>query len=350
LPSGYCFAVDCRLPFAVQAIIQDMRSVASAPDISIFIEVSFGLAPQEAAIEPATLVWNEAPHGPYGYSRFAVLDTPTMSWWTMQWPVSGVLLPSAKLHSHYARHHRLFLIDAAPQNLAFFASHVKGIVHVHESIPPTSPHETMLLTNLSRTEQTLSQLPNVICQDDGTMPSFIVAASRGHPNASRWARRREFVCSPYALDKGRVSTFVQLYRAIAEPDVRFYPMHTNTWFYMRIAGAASSSDIKTVSYRYATCRTEALLEPLQDEAVGSCEGKLALNAVDSYVSNNAAGLSQAVKAQHAGAAAVARVPAASLAGDAGNRRTSIVAVYASCAAFLAFVGLRVREARAHTLL
>ena len=296
LPHGYCFAVDCHwgLPFAVQAILQDMRSTASAPHISIFVQVSFSLALKDAAIEPATLVWNEAPHGPFGYARFAVLGEPTMSWWTMKWPVSGRLLPGARLHSHYARHHRLFLVDRAPQQLAFFDSHVKQVVYVHDSIPPTSDHETMLLANMSHTEQTLAQLPSVICHDDEKAPSFIVAATDGHPNASRWARYRDFVCRPHTLDRGRISTFVQLFQAVADPDVRLYPMHTDTWFYMHIPGAASSSDIKTVSYRYATSRTTSFAEPIQDEASGSCAERPSPAAVAAYVANSAASLKQAI--------------------------------------------------------
>jgi len=359
LPDGYCFAVDCPLPFAVQAILQDMRSVPSAPDLSVYIEVNFGLALPQAVIEPATLIWNEAPHGPFGYSRFAVLNEPAMSWWTMRWPTSGVLLPSARLHSHYARHHRLFLLDEAPQNLAFLAPHVKSIVRLHDSIPPTSDHETMLLVNLSRTEQTLSQLPSIICKDDGSTPSFIVAATRGHPNASLWARRRDFVCTPHAVDKGRISTFVQLYRAVAEPEVRLYPMHTNTWFYIQrcasdacASGAASSSDIKTVSYRYATYRTKNLAEPFQDVAFGSCDGKPSAAAVASYVAGNAAGLTRAVAAHHAVDATTSRSPVAKvLVGQAEDRHVRFVTVAVSSVACVLLVGsVLVRRARAHTLL
>ena len=340
LPNGYCFAVDCGLPFAVQAILQDMRTIPTAPELSIFIDVNFGLAHREAVIEPATLVWNEAPHGPFGYSRFAVLNKPTMSWWTMKWPATGSLLPNAKLHSHYARHHRLFLIDDAPQNMAFFASHVHEIQYVHDSIPPTSGHETMLLINLSHTEQTLSRLPTILCQDDGDEPSFIVAATREHPNASLWARRRDFLCNPRALDKGRISTFVQLYRPVAEPDVRLYTMHTNTWFYLQIPGAASSSDYKTVSYRYATYRTETLSEPFQDVAFGSCEGRPNLTAVSSYVTNNAEGLKSAVTAHHGDAAAATPKPAASLVLQSeDSSKLGTFTVYVACMACLLLVGL-----------
>jgi hypothetical protein len=296
LPDGHCFTVDCPVPFAVQAIIQDLRSVPSAPELSIFIEVKFGLALDGAELEPATLIWNEAPHGPFGYARFAVLQQPSMSWWTMRWPASGVMLPRAKLHSHYARHHRLFLIDGAPQELSLFESHVKEIAYVHESVAPTSAHETMLLLDLAHTEQTLSQLPNIICQDDATMPSYIEATLAGEPEAKLWARRRDFVCNPVALKKGRISTFVQLYRAVSSPDVDLYPMHTNTWFYVQMPGKAFSSDIKTVSYRYATNRTSSLLEPLQDEKFGSCEGGANRSALAAYVANNNAGLARAVTA------------------------------------------------------
>ena len=319
LPPGHCFAVDCRLPFAVQAIIQDLRSISSAPQLEVFIEVTFGLAHHDAAIEPASLIWNEAPHGPFGYSRFAVLDKPSMSWWTMSWPQSGILLPNAKLHSHYARHHRLFLIDGAPQKLAFLESHVKEIVHVHDSVPPTSAHETMILVNLSHTEQTFSQLPSTICQDDGNSPSFIVAATRDHPNASLWARRRDLICKPQALRKGHISTFVQLYRPIAEPDVRPYPMHTNTWFYVRMPGAASSSDIKAVSYRYATPRTTSLLQPLQDEGYGNCSAKPSAADVAAYVANNNKALKSAVEARRAAMAAAKA--ATNLVGQAEDKRT-----------------------------
>ena len=343
LPKGHCFAVDCQLPFAVQAILQDMRSVPTAPELSIFVQVNFGLASRDAATEPATLVWNEAPHGPFGYSRFAVLNKPAMSWWTMKWPASGVLLPDAKLHSHYARHHRLFLIDDAPQNMAFLASHVKGIVHVHESIAPTSAHETMLLTNLSHTEQTLSRLPNILCQDDSRQPSFIVAATKGHPNASLWARRRDFICTPHALESGYIATFVQLFRPVADPDVALYPMHTNTWFYFQIPGAASSFDIKAVSYRYATYRTEVIAEPVQDVASGSCHERPNRAAVASYVGNNAAGLEDAV--HHA------RSSNTWLVGEAENRSVGVMAVYVLCMACLLLVGLlRVRATRVPTLL
>ena len=335
LPDGFCFAVDCQLPFAVQAIIQDMRSIPSAPDISIFIEVNFSLAPPEAVLEPATLVWNEAPHGPFGYSRYAVISEPTMSWWTMKWPVSGALLPGARLHSHYARHHRLFLIDEAPQNLAFFASHVRGIVHVHDSIPPASGHETMLLINLSHTEATLSQLPSIICQDDGNTPSFIEAASPGHPNDSLWARRRDFVCTPHMMERGHISTFVQLYRAVADPNVRLYPMHTNTWFYIQIAGEASSSDIKTVSYRYATCHTKSVSEPFQDEAFGNCQGNPSSTAVATYVAGNIADLARAVTTHHA--ATVATQSLVDEAEDRGIVRTFAAVVW--CTACLLAVKL-----------
>eukprot|EP00966_Prymnesium_polylepis_P046153 1068631-Prymnesium_polylepis.1 len=263
----------------------------------------------------------------------------------MKWPASGELLPSAKLHSHYARHYRLFLIDDAPQKLGFLSSHVNDVVHVHESIPPTSAHETMLLVNLSHTEQTLSRLPSVICQDDGDEPSFIVAATRGHPNASLWARRRDFICNPHKLDRGRISTFVQLFRPVAEQDVKLYPMHTNTWFYLRIPGAVSSSDIKTVSYRYATYRTERLSEPFQDVAFGSCGVKPNLSAVANYVAASAAGLVRAVDA------VATRRPAAALVGEAQDRSISILTVLALCTTMLFFVGLlRVRSARARLLL
>jgi hypothetical protein len=325
-----------------------MRSVVSAPDLSVFIEVNFRIAPKEAAVEPATLIWNEAPHGPLGYSRYGVLgDEPTMSWWTMRWPASGTLLPGARLHSHFARHHRLFLINEAPQELAFFASHVKGIVRVHESIPPTSAHETMRLKDLSHTEQTLSQLPSVLCQDDASEPSYIVAATASHPNTSLWARYRNFVCRSHTLDKGRISTFVQLYRAVAQPNVRLYPMHTNTWFYIRADGAASSSDIKTVSYRYATHRTESVQEPFQDEAFGSCQGKTSAEAVASYVANNAAGLSRAVDAHRAGDAAISHVPALASIRMPICVRMLVAATGVAC--LLAVGVVLVRTARAHTL-
>ena len=316
LPEGYGFTVDCRLPFAVHAIIQDMRTLPLPQDtLSIYIEVNFNLAPPQAALLPATLVWNEAPHGPFGFMRFAVLgDEPTMSWWTMRWPVSGTLLPRAKLHSHYARHHRLFLIDGEPKDLSTFGSHVKEIVQLHESNPPTSPHETMRLRNLTHTELTLEQLPNLLCQDDGTSPSFIVLATDDHPNASRWARRREFLCAPVTVEAGRVSTFVQLYRPVADPDVQLYPMHTNTWFYLERPNEASSSDIKAVSYRYATYRTTSLLEPLQNEEIGNCQSTFDADAVNKYVANTVTGLSAAVEAAHAGhsgdaiKAGTARIP------------------------------------------
>jgi len=338
------------LPFAVQAILQDMRSVPSAPDLAIFLEVSFGLAPREAVVQPASLIWNEAPHGPFGYERFAVMNKPSMSWWTMKWPASGELLPSARLHSHYARHHRLFLIDDAPQNMGFFASHVNGIEYVHDSIPPTSGHETMILSSLSHTEQTLSRLPNIICQDDSTMPSFITAATHGHPNASFWARRRDFMCAPHTLVKGRISTFVQLYRPVAEPDVTLYPMHTDTWFYVRIPGASTSSDIKTVSYRYATYRSGDLSEPFQNEAFGRCGEGLSLNAIANYVVNSAAGLHDAVAAQHAVDDDAVR-PRGDLVGEAEDSSISVLNISASLMACLFLFGLqRMRVARAPTLL
>ena len=346
LPPGHCFTVDCRLPFAVQAIIQDLRSIASAPKLEVFIEVSFGLALHDAVVEPATLVWNEAPHGPFGYQRFAVLDKPSMSWWTMRWPQSGTLLPNAKLHSHYARHHRFFLIDGAPQKLAFLESHVKEIVHVHESVPPTSAHETMVLVSLPHTEQTLSQLPSTICQDDANSPSYIVAATRDHPNASLWARRRDLICTPQALHKGDISTFVQLYRPIADSATDLYPMHTNTWFYIRMPGAAFSNDIKAVSYRYATTRTTSLLEPLQDEGYGNCSAKPSAADVANYVANNNKALENAVAARRAADAAAnaATNAATNLLGEAegGSTRTS-----AGVVLFLFSVGvLPVRALRA----
>ena len=366
LPDGYCFAVDCELPFAVQAIIQDMRSVLSAPELSIYVEVNFGLAPLEAATEPATLVWNEAPHGPFGYSRFAVLGEPTMSWWTMRWPASGELFPSARLHSHYARHYRLFLIDGAPETLANFGSHVRNIEYLHDSIPPTSGHETMLLVNLSHTEQTFSQLPSTMCQDDANSPGYIVAAYPGHPNASLWARYREFVCARQEVHEGHVSTFVQLYKALVQAEVRLYPMHTNTWFYMRMPGATSSSDFKAVSYRYATYRTTSISEPIQDTRHGSCNGKLSPTAVANYVSNNAATLTRAVTAKKDGGdwgkaaidAAAIEGAAPHLVSEADGKSDGIVAGVTSSVALLSpFVGLLlvglllvVREARVPTLL
>lgn len=305
LPDGYSFAVDCRwgLPLAVQAIVQDLRSNASSTTLSVFIEVNFALTPkaQVAQFKPATLVWNEAPHGVFGYSRFAVLNLPSMSWWAMRWPATGTLLPRARLHSHFARHHRLFVLDAAPQTLAsFFDAHVEDVVHVHESVAPTSAHETMLLANLSFTERTIEALPSIICQDDDSMPSYLVAAPDEHSEPGRWGRRRDFVCKQLPLAKGRIATFVQLYRPVAEFDVRQYPMHTNTWFYFELPGeTTASSDIKTVSYRYATTRTESLVEPLQDEVHGSCREAPSLAAVDEYVANNAKGLAVAVNAHRA---------------------------------------------------
>jgi len=310
--------------------------------------VDFGLALREAVTEPATLVWNEAPHGPFGYSRFGVLAEPSMSWWTMRWPASGALLPGAKLHSHFARHHRLFLVDEAPQQLAFFGSHVKSIVHVHESVPPTSGHETMLLANLSYTEQTLSRMPSIICRDDDSMPSFIVAAAEGHPNGSRWARRRDFLCTSHNVLKGRINTFVQLYKTVAEAGLNPYPMHTNTWFYIQEPGAESSADIKAVSYRYATFRTRRLLEPLQDEAFGSCEDEPSAAAVADYVDNNAAGLTKAVAAHHAvGAAAITSSSTASPIDDTEGRGIRVLSLTAAVPClFLAVVLLRERAARA----
>lgn len=300
IPDKHCFKVDCPLPFAVQAILQDMRVSAASPDLLLYIDVRFELHLNDTVLAPATLVWNEAPHGIFGYSRFAVLPEPSMSWWTMRWPVSGVLLPTARLHSHFARHHRLFLLDEAPENLGFFGSHCKGApVYLHDSVPPTSGHETMLLSNLSATEQTLTRLPSTICHDNATAPSFIEIQN------ANWARYRAFLCKPHALREGRVSTFVQLYKAVAQADVRLYPMHTNTWFYMNIPGASTSSDIKTVSYRYATYQTTSLTEPLQDLAAGSCDAKVSAEAVANYVANNAAGLTQAVTAHAASASLVA---------------------------------------------
>jgi len=333
LPRGHCFAVDCPLPFAVQAILQDMRSVPTAPNMTVFIDVTFGLAAPEAPIEAATLVWNEAPHGPFGYSRFAVLNEPAMSWWIMRWPAAGVLLPSAKLHSHYARHHRLFILDAAPQQLAFLASHVKGIRFLHESVKPTSGHETMLLLNLSHTEDTISRLPSLICQDDSLAPSFMVAATALHPNASRWARRRDLLCSSHQLAKGRMATFVQLYRPVAEPEVKLYPMHTNTWFYLHVPSAKTSSDIKTVSYRYATYRTTNFDEPFQDEAFGSCQGRPNTEAVASYVSNNALGLAVAVSAHQTDRPS----PTANVVQEGG--RGSALALPSSAAAMVSLAGM-----------
>jgi len=351
LPNGYCFHIDCQLPFAVQAIIQDMRSLATASEMSISIQVNFGLALREAAIEPATLVWNEAPHGPFGYSRFAVLKKPTMSWWTMKWPASGTLLPTARLHSHYARHHRLFLVDEVPQNLAFFASHVSSIVHVHESIPPTSAHETMMLLNLSHTEQILSRLPSILCQDNASNPSFMEAATPEHPQPARWARYREFVCTPRKIEKGRIGTFIQLYQTIADPEVEIYPMHTNTWFYMQMPSASTSSDIKAVSYRYATYRTTSIAEPFQNEEFGSCQERPSAADVATYVSDNAVGLNDAVNAHHSEAAAVTWSPAANRVGGAKDRSIFILAVVLSGMTLLSSVkSALVRAARMHALL
>lgn len=357
IPDGHHFAVDCPLPYAVQAIIQDMRTVPSAPELpSVFIEVTIGLARREPATEPATLVWNEAPHGAFGYSRFAVLAEPSMSWWAMRWPASGELLPRAKLHSHYSRHHRLFVLDAAPQKLSFFASHVKSIEHLHDSVAPTSPHETMLLINLSHTEQTFSRMPSTMCQDNSSMPSYIMAATPGHPEAGAWARRRDLLCRPHTLHKGHVSTIVQLYQMVDQGDVRLFPMHTNTWFYIRTPGAASSADIKTVSYRYATHRTSSLLEPLQDEAHGSCDDKPSAAAVAKYVNDNLAGLEQAVSmvsdspqdfiSDHENAVD----NAASLIGSSAGRSARVLTVAVSGVTGLVAVGLLlgVRAARART--
>jgi len=237
---------------------------------------------------------------------------------------------------------QLFLVDDAPQQMAFFESHVNATVHVHESVAPTSAHETMLLLNLSHTEATLSRLPNILCQDDGKMPSFIVAASDGHPDTSLWARRRDFICNPHTLHRGRIGTFVQLFRAVSDPDVRLYPMHTNTWFYIEVPGAASSADIKTVSYRYATYRDGGLSEPVQDVAFGSCERPPNRTAVAEYVASSAAGLHHAV-------AAYADAPdttSTSLAGEAGGRGIGNLAIYGSGAACLLLIGLRRRRASA----
>ena len=77
-------------------------------------------------------------------------------------------------------------------------------------------------------------------------------------------------------------------------------MHTNTWFYIQEPGAASSSDIKAVSYRYATVRTESLQEPIQDEAFGRCDGEASAAVVAKYVTDNNAGLARAVTAHRAG--------------------------------------------------
>ena len=102
------------------------------------------------------------------------------------------------------------------------------------------------------------------------------------------------------MEKGRTYTFVQLYQTVAAPQVQLYPMHTNTWFYIQEPGAASSSDIKAVSYRYATVRTESLQEPIQDEAFGRCDGEASAAVVAKYVTDNNAGLARAVTAHRAG--------------------------------------------------
>ena len=172
-------------------------------------------------------------------------------------------------------------------------------------------------------------------------------ASHPDPNTSLWARYRGFVCRSHALDKGRISTFVQLYRAVAQPNVRLYPMHTNTWFYIRADGAASSSDIKTVSYRYATHRTQSVQEPFQDEAFGSCQGKTSAEAVASYVANNAAGLSRAVDAHRAGDAAISHGPALASFRMPMCVRMLVAATGVAC--LLAVGVVLVRTARAHTL-
>lgn len=353
LPEKSSFTVECRLPFAVQSIIQDMRAIASAPELTIFVEVVFGLAPREEVTEPATLVWNEAPHGPFGYWRFGVLPEPSMSWWTMRWPTSGSLLPNAKLHSHYARHHRLFVLDEEPQNLAFFETHVRNIVYVHDSpVPPTSGHETMVLRNLSHTEQTLLRMPSVICHDDDSMPSYIKLATEGHPNGALWARRRDFICRPYQVLKGRISTLVQMYKAVDQLDfVGPYPMHTNTWFYLQMPGAESSSDIKTVSYRYATYRTTSIMEPLQDEAHGSCHEKPSADAVAKYVGDAVVVLAQAVDAHKAdvttGETVISREVGEHVSQGAG-RSIRILAVVVAC--LVVSVGLLRRRPATSALL
>jgi len=138
---------------------------------------------------------------------------------------------------------------------------------------------------------------------------------------------------------------------VSDPDVRLYPMHTNTWFYIQVPGAASSNDIKAVSYRYATYRTKTYVEPLQDEAFGSCEGRPSASAVANYVSNNAAGLTRAVAAHHAGDDAGALVSADSLAGEAAGSSIHIFAAVTCMAGLLVSIGLlRVRTARTRTLL
>jgi len=123
--------------------------------------------------------------------------------------------------------------------------------------------------------------------------------------------------------------------------VKLYPMHTNTWFYLQIPDAATSSDIKTVSYRYATYRTTSVLEPYQDEAHGSCQGKPDPVAVANYVNGNYAGLADAVIAHRA----VEKDSIRRSAGEAKDESIGIPAV--SGLACLVIVGLlRMRMSRA----
>jgi len=180
------------------------------------------------------------------------------------------------------------------------------------------------------------------------MPSYIMAATQDHPDAAPWARRRDFICGAREVQKGRVNTFVQLYKAVAQEAVREYPMHTNTWFYIQMPGAEESSDFKAVSYRYATYRTTSLLEPLQDDAHGSCRDQLSAAAVAQYVDTNAVALAAAVEAQRADAATSTESAAASVVGvGVEDRSVHILTVAVAC---LVAVGvLHVRTARAASL-
>ena len=122
-------------------------------------------------------------------------------------------------------------------------------------------------------------------------------------------------------------------------------MHSNTWFYLRLPEGESSFDIKTVSYRYATYRTEGLLEPLQDEAHGSCEEKPSAAAVAKYVNDNLAGLEQAVTDHQTVG------DAASLVGASAGRSTQAVltvAVVGTAGLVAVALLLGARAARART--
>ena len=103
-----------------------------------------------------------------------------------------------------------------------------------------------------------------------------------------------------------------------------------------------------MSYRYATYRSESLLEPLQDEAHGSCDEEPSAAAVAKYVANNLAGLEQAVTDHATGSLVGASAPSAG--GGSGRGWAAAVSGTAGLAAAGALLGVRAARARRSELL